>query len=397
MSHRYRMYPTESQAETMTVHCAHARFVWNIALEQCDHAKMLGQYADQKLWSKNLAEARAHNEWLGAGASTIQQTAFRDLQQAFRNWWKNPGHFGHPKWRVKGRNEGFAVRDLFVKKLNRKWASISIPKLGHVKFRLSRPLPETKSARVTLDRSGRWHVSFTAIPPEVEGPGGGTIVGIDRGVAINYQCSDGRKWNVSGRAEKEKARKLRLQRKRARQQKGSNRRECTRRKLAKISAKEADRRKDSIEKITTELAQTADIIRIEDLKVTNMMKSAKGTVENPGKNVAQKRGLNKAISEVGWSIFSKRLEDKIGDRLEKVPAAFTSQRCSCCKHVDKKSRNNQADFLCTSCGYSDNADLNAAKNIAAGLVVFGRGGDGAIRPPGETSTCPVASDLRVVA
>lgn len=380
------MRPTEAQVAVLNMHCGHARFVWNLALEQNQHARTLGQYPNQKLWTRDLAEARGSETWLKAGSSSVQQAALRDLQQAFRNWWTNPNHFRHPKWRVKGRNDGFVIRDLTVRRLSRKWADVNVPKLGPVKFRLTRPLPETKSARVTVDRSGRWHVSFTAVPPKVEGPDDGTIVGVDRGIVIDFQSSDGRRWDVPTPSPTEKCRRLRLQRKMARQVKGSNRRERTRMSLAKMSARDADRRKDAIEKATTELARTADIVRIEDLKVVNMLRSAKGTVEVPGANVAQKRGLNRSIAETGWAVFATRLEHKIGDRLESVPAASTSQRCSCCGIVDRRSRENQADFRCTSCGYTSNADVNAATNIAAGLAVTGRGGNGATGPPCETST-----------
>lgn len=374
MAHRYRMRPTETQVAGLNMHCGHARFVWNLALEQNQHARALGQYSNQKVWTRDLAEARGSEAWLKAGSSSVQQAALRDLQQAFRNWWANPNHFRHPTWRARGRNDGFVIRDLTVRRLSRKWATVNVPKLGPVKFRLTRPLPETKSARVTVDRSGRWHVSFTAVPPKVEGPGDGTIVGVDRGIVIDFQASDGRLWDVPVLSPTEKCRRLRLQRKMARQVKGSNQRERTRLSLAKLAARDADRRKDAIEKATTELARTVDIVRIEDLKVSNMMRSAKGVVEAPGANVAQKRGLNRSIARTGWTMFATRLEHKIGDRLERVPAAFTSQRCSCCGIVDRGSRENQADFRCTSCGYTANADVNAANNIAAGLAVSGRGG-----------------------
>jgi len=101
----------------------------------------------------------------------------------------------------------------------------------------------------------------------------------------------------------EAKRKRRLQRKLSRQTKGSKRRTRTKCSIAKLSAREADRRKDWIEKTTTTLVRDYDLIAIEDLKVKNMVRSAKGTKENPGKNVAQKRGLNRAISSQSWSLF----------------------------------------------------------------------------------------------
>jgi transposase len=106
-----------------------------------------------------------------------------------------------------------------------------------------------------------------------------------------------------------------------------------------------------------------------------MTRSAKGTAEAPGRNVAAKAGLNREIGKSGWGALVRRLEDKAPGRVEKVPPAYTSQRCSACGHVAKENRESQAVFLCTACGYACNADVNAAKNIAAGHAVNARGGD----------------------
>src|SRR5690242_3207626 len=106
----------------------------------------------------------------------------------------------------------------------------------------------------------------------------------------------------------------------------------------------------------------------------NMTRSAKGTVQNPGRRVRQKAGLNCGILRSGWGLLVRRLQEKALGRVEKVSAAFTSQRCSACGHVDARSRESQARFVCTACGYACHADVNAAKNIAAGHVVTARGG-----------------------
>ena len=113
------------------------------------------------------AEARKLT-WLKEGSSAIQQQALRDLNQAFQNWWKRPDHFGRPTWRKADINEGFAVRDLSVRRINRKWGQVFVPKCGWVKFRVTRErsdIETASSARVTLDRSGRWFVSFTRLAP----------------------------------------------------------------------------------------------------------------------------------------------------------------------------------------------------------------------------------------
>jgi putative transposase len=105
-----------------------------------------------------------------------------------------------------------------------------------------------------------------------------------------------------------------------------------------------------------------------------MTRSAKGTRENPGRNVRQKAGLNRGILRSGWGLLVRRLEQKAPGRVERVNAAFTSQRCSACGLVDAKSRKSQARFVCTACGYACHADVNAARNIAAGHAVTARGG-----------------------
>jgi transposase len=160
--------------------------------------------------------------------------------------------------------------------------------------------------------------------------------------------------------------------------------------IARLRATETDRRRDAVEKATTDLARRFDLIRVEDLKVCSMLRSAKGTVEHPGRNVRQKAGLNRSIAEQGWSVFLRRLSDKAPGRVEQVPAAFTSQRCARCGHVATDNRKSQAVFCCVACGETANADFNAARNIAAGPAVSGRGGIGAIRPPCETSSARIA-------
>jgi len=122
------------------------------------------------------------------------------------------------------------------------------------------------------------------------------------------------------------------------------------------------------------------VIRVEDLMTANMMRSVKGTVEAPGRNVAQKAGLNREISRSGWGKLVERLEDKAPGRVERVNPAYTSQRCSACGHVARENRESQAVFLCTACGFACNADVNAARNIAAGHAVKARRGDGTGRP-----------------
>ena len=364
-------------------HCAHARYVWNLCVEQESHWRVgrgpMPRFAGR---CRQLTEARAENPWLAAGSVTVQQQAIRDHDQAMRNFFA--GTHRRPSWRKAGRNEGFrvvAVKPGDVRRLNRSTGEIHVPKCGWVRFRWSRAVPEAvKSCRITRDRAGRWHVAFPAIPDPVAGPGIGEVVGVDRGVVISAALSTGEMLAVPGLSPRETWRRRHLERRLAKARHGSGRRRRVKAAIARLKARESDRRKDWCEKVTTDLARRFDVIRVEDLNITNMTRSAKGSPNEPGRNVAAKAGLNREIGKSGWGMLVRRLEDKAPGRVERVPPAYTSQRCSACGLVDPKSRESQADFRCTACGYVCNADVNAARNIAAGHAVKARGGDGISRP-----------------
>ena len=294
------------------------------------------------------------------------------------------GTHRRPTWRKAGRDEGFRIVALkagHVRRLSRKTGEAWIPKAGWVRFRWSRAVPEgVKSYRVTLDRAGRWHIAFAAIPKPIPSPGTGNVVGIDRGVNISAALSTGEMLTVPGLSSARKRRLRYLQRKLSRAEPGSNRRAQVKRAIAKLRAREADTRRDWTEKTTTDLARRFDIIRVEDLQVAGMTRSAKGTAQNPGRNVRAKAGLNREILRSGWGLLVRRLEDKVPNRVERIRPHFTSQRCSACGHIAAESRKSQALFCCVACKFTLNADVNAAINIAAGHAVTARGGDGITRP-----------------
>jgi transposase len=241
-------------------------------------------------------------------------------------------------------------------------------------------VPAARSYRVTRDRAGRWHVAFTAIPEPVGGPGSGAIVGVDRGVAVSAALSTGELLTCPGLRPKEAERLVRLHRRLARARRGSSRRGRLKVQIARLKAREADRRKDWCEKTSTDLARRFDLIRVEDLKVRNMTRSARGTVAEPGRNVRQKAGLNRGILANCWGLLARRLEEKAPGRVEKVNPAYTSQTCNACGHVAAGSRESQATFRCVTCGHEANADVNAAQNIARGHRVTARGGGPSGRP-----------------
>jgi len=380
---RYRLAPTATQAAVLRDHCAHARFVWNLAVEQQSHwrpgRKSAPSYLEQ---CRQLTQARAGYDWLRHGSQMVQQQALRDFAQAMANFFA--GTHRRPTWRKAERDEGFrivAVKPGHVRRLSRKTGEAWIPKAGWVRFHWSRAIPAgVKSYRVTLDRAGRWHIAFAASPLPIAPPSTGSVVGVDRGVAVSAALSTGEMLTVPRLSPAQQRRLCRLQRRLARARRGSKRRARVKLAIAKLRVRDADARKDWVEKISTDLARRFDIIRVEDLSISRMTRSARGSIARPGQHVRAKTGLNREILRSGWGLLVRRLEDKAAGRVEKICPAFTSQRCSACGHIAAGSRESQALFRCVACGYACNADVNAARNIAAGHAATARGGDGITRP-----------------
>ncbi|MGQ0775839.1 MAG: transposase [Pseudonocardiales bacterium] len=164
------------------------------------------------------------------------------------NW--RAGTHRRPRWRKRGRHEGFRIvgaQALRVEQLNHRWSRVHVPKVGWVRFRRTRNVPGAKSYRVTLDSAGRWHLAFAAVPDQITGPADGSVVGIDRGVAVTLALSDGTAHQVPTPRDT-----ARLQRKLCRAKRGSARRARIKARLARCHARSADTRKDFIEKASTQ-------------------------------------------------------------------------------------------------------------------------------------------------
>jgi putative transposase len=373
---RFRLLPTPAQQVALLEHCGHARFVWNLAVEQQQFWQPGRRAPGYNEQSAQLTEIRAEYRWLAAGSQTVQQQALRDFAQAMRNFFA--GTHRRPSWRKAGVHEGFrqvGVKPRHVEMLNRRYGRVWVPKVGWIRFRWTRAVPEDiKSYRITRDRAGRWHVAFAQIPDPTPGPADGSVVGVDRGVAVSAALSTGELLHTPSLTPGERIRLRRLQQRLARAERGSNRRQRTKLAIARLKARETDRRRDWVEKTTTDLARRFDTIRVEALDVRAMTRSARGSLERPGIRVAQKRGLNRAIGRQAWGRLVARLDHKAAGRLERVPAAYTSQRCCACGHVAPENRKSQAVFSCVACQAGPcNADVNAARNIAAGRAVPAQG------------------------
>lgn len=392
MAVKQRMYPDEQRLSVFAVHCGQARFIWNLALEQRrfwrrDH-KGRRPVINVVTQMRELAQARQAFDWLQEGSSSVQQAALRDLDRAFANWFKYPNHYRYPTWKKRTDKQSFAVRDITIKRASKNTALVFVPKAGWVRFRLSVPfekVAEASSARVTRDAGGRWHVAFvTPVRTFNRVTRTGMRVGIDRGVANTLALDNGQMAHAPTLTNGEQERYVALQRRLARQVKGSKRRERTKLTLGRLNVRLTDRRKDWIEKTTTDLVRDHDVIAVEDLRVKNMVRKpkVKPDPENPGQFLSNgaraKAALNRAIFSSAWSMFLQRLQDKVDACPEEIRPVLvrvnpknTSRKCAVCNHVAPGNRESQAVFQCENCGHQAHADTNAAVNILAlGLTLI---------------------------
>ena len=371
---RYRLALTPEQAQMCEEFGNICRSVWNTALEQRREYRRRGEWMNYVPQAAELAEAKREFEWLRAAPSHVLQQTLRDLDRACRDH----GTF-KVCWRSKARwspSFRFPAGNLItVERLNRKWGRVKLPKLGWVTFRWTRPIGgEIRSATVSR-KGGRWYVSFL-VEDGLLTPGShpGTPVGIDRGVKVAATTSAGKFHDRPFVTEGEKTRYRRLQQRLSRTRKGSANRRKTIAAMGRLMGRVTDRRADFCNWTARRITDRHSTVVLEDLRTKNMTASAKGTVDQPGKRVKQKSGLNRAILDKGWHRLELALRNaarSTGTAVVLVNPAYTSQTCNRCKEVDAKSRESQAVFVCTACGHRDHADVNAAKNIlsAAGHAV----------------------------
>lgn len=364
-SFRYRLAPTPEQTVALRQFSGACRLVYNLALEQratWGKRHRLG-YVSQ---AADLTLLRAEFDWLRAVNVSCQQQALRDLDRAFQNFFTGRADFPCP--RKRGLNDSFRFpgREVGTKRLNAKWSAVRIPKIGWVKFRDTRAMRGTlKNVTVSLNATG-WHISFareiehSAPAPFLES------VGIDRGVATTLALSTGEKLTMPASLARIEAAKKKAQGVAARRKRGSKRRQRAQRRVVRLQAKQSRIRRDFQHRAALDISRRFGVAVLEDLKTRSMTASARGTIAEPGKNVRQKAGLNRAILNAGWhqfvTILTYKMEER-GGQVVTVPARFTSQTCAACGIVDARSRESQARFRCVSCGHTDHADTNAAVNI----------------------------------
>ncbi len=372
------LYPTPEQSAQMAQIAGACRFVYNVALEQRRDWYRPGRKFSFASQCREVTALRAEVDWLKACPVHTLQQALKDLDRAYQNWWA--GRAEPPTLRKKGINDSFRFPDpvsIKVERTGRSSGRIKLPKLGWLRLRGWQAIPGDICNATVSRRAGRWHVAVqwqqdVAVPVESELP----TVGIDRGIAVFATLSDGTSIAPVNHGKKALRSLRRAQRDLSRKRRGSSNRRKAIRRVAKIQMRVANARKDFLHKVSTDIAKNHGTVVVEALKVRNMSASAKGTIAKPGRKVRQKAGLNRAILDQGWSIFSRFLGYKLADRggrLIEVPAAYTSQTCAECSVIDIASRLDQARFVCVACGHAANADTNAAINIL-------RRADGALKP-----------------
>lgn len=371
---KYPLAPSVAQAQVLARQADAARALWNLIHA---HHTFFESSRRWPSWSQSdaaIRQARKDIDWLAILPAQAAQQVLKAYKQAWSNYWN--GTHGRPTWKTRRARCAVDVpqaRDLNVDQLNRKWATVAIPKVGAVKVRLHRAMPErVTGARVVREATG-WMLVVRGenqvVRPRRRRVERGSI-GIDRGVIHTLALSDGSFIDQAVTLTAgEKKRLYRLQRKAARQRAGhrtSGRLLRTYAQIGGLKARQARRRYEFAHQATAALVATgaADLV-VEDLRVKNMTRSAKGTIEAPGVNVKQKSGLNRAILDQGWTQILTLLTykaDQAGARVIRVRPHGTSQTCHRCGSNAEGQRENQAVFRCAdpACGWTGNADTNAA-------------------------------------
>lgn len=376
-AYTYRISPTDEQKGTLARTFGCVRFVYNWALRQ----KTDAYYTEQKrLYYQDLSEMltdlkkQKETIWLSEISSVPLQQSLRHLDQAFVNFFE--GRAAYPKFKKK-RNQQSATytSNAFI------WreGKITLAKTHEpLAIRWSRPLPKDvtpSSVTITKDGADRYFISILVEEDIKHLEVSPTTIGADLGLKSFVVLSDGEVVGNPTFAASDEKKLARAQRRHARAKKGSKNRDKARKKVARVHARIADRRRDFLHKLSTRLIRENQVICVESLQVKNMVKNDK---------------LSKAISDVGWGEFVSQLAykaDWYGRALVKIDKWYpSSKRCFDCGHILTNLTLDVREWVCPECGTSHDRDLNAARNIrAAGLAVYACGES--IRP-GAVKTKP---------
>ncbi|MED7930142.1 transposase [Nonomuraea sp. LP-02] len=384
-SYKFLLRPTRRQETALAACLEDHRQLYNAALEHrrtaYAKAKVTIRYGDQ---SGELKHIRADDpDGQARWSFSSQQATLRRLDRAFRAFFdrvKAGRTPGFPRFKGRGR---FTAAEWPKDGDGCRWDSqpdhptatfVRLQGVGHVRVHQHRPVKgRVKTISVTREGARCYVVLSCDDVPAEPLPATGAAGGIDMGVASLVTTSDGEHLANPRHLAACADRLAAAQRDLARKKRGSNRRREAVAKVAALHAKVRRQRLDTAHKAALALVRAYDVIVHEDLRIANMTRSASGTVEAPGHNVAAKSGLNKSILDAGWGVFLRVLAYKAesaGREVIAVNPANTSRRCAECGHVAAENRVTQAVFRCRACGHAAHADVNGAVNIrGAGLAL----------------------------
>ena len=364
---QFKLKPNGANIKAFARFCGCARFVYNQGIEwNNEQRKLNSEFRFSYVALANLLpQWKQEWPWLAQCHSQVLQQALKDLERAFINFFEGRANF--PKFHKK-----FKSKDSFLYpqgfKIDEGNRLIYLPKIGWVKYRRSRFI-SGKAKNVTVSRQADgWYVAIQT-EQEVDDPihpASGIEVGLDAGVVNTVTLSDGTVWPPVNALKNNLEKLAKLQRKLKRKTRFSKNWKKFQARIARLWKRIADIRRDHLCKISSDVCKNHAVIYREDLKITNMSASAAGTMEEPGVNVAQKRGLNRAILDQGWGMFFCMIEARqreLGGEVYAVPPQYTSQTCPECGCTDARNRPKQAVFKCVNCGFEGNADCVAAMNI----------------------------------
>jgi putative transposase len=376
---QYELRPTGEQLRAMRRFAGACRFVFNqgLALQ-----KALYERGEKKLTYAGLCKALTQwrnspdTPWLKNGPVHPQQQALKELERAYTNFFGQRAAF--PRFKKKGKSDSFRYPDPKQIRLDQMNSRIFLPKLGWLRYRNSRTVLGALRNVTVSCKAGRWRISIqTERDVDMSLPEATSIVGIDMGIVRYAALSDGTEVPSVHSLKTHLGRLALLQRRLSRKTKFSRNWVKAKARVQQLHHRIANVRRDHIHKASHTISKNHAMAVIEDLRIRNMSASAKGSCEAPGRNVPAKSALNRSILDQGWFEFRRQLEYKLawrGGQLLAVPAFNTSRQCSCCGYTAAGNRSTQAKFECTACGYRENADTNAARNIlAAGHAVLASG------------------------
>ncbi|MFB4295528.1 RNA-guided endonuclease InsQ/TnpB family protein [Actinomadura sp. NTSP31] len=379
MAYKCRAYPDPEQAALLARTFGCVRVVWNKTLAERSRAwrverrRVSYKETDAALTAWKMTPDLA---FLAEVSSVPLQQTLRHQHAAFQNFFAGRARYPRFKTRASRQSAHFTRSAFRMRGGELTLAKASAP----LRFVWSWDQVDVAALKPTMvivsrDGDGRWYVTFAvdADAPEPL-PAGRRAIGIDLGVKELAVTSDGERI-ANPRHLKRKAENLaRYQRRMGRCRKGSKNRAKAKAKICRAHRKVRAARADLLHRTTTHLVRDHDVIVIEDLNVKGAMAAASGTVDQPGRNVAQKRGLNRAIADCGWGEFRRQLEYKCerhGRRLVVIDRWHpSSKKCSVCGHTLAELSLSTRHWSCPGCRTRHDRDHNAAKNIlAAGLAV----------------------------